>query len=204
MTELAALWAVLTRLKRPNPKRLPKEISDLAATLTPLEKAKLYDRGEIPERFNTEESKLIRKHARAIIEESSDDIHYEGRLGASPRELRLTLLNAAQNPKYPTLSPLALFEELENLVKDRSVYLFLQVEPKDGYYDAKEFINVIRNEHLKIIDREFRTATQLIQPEEYKKLLSRYIEHAKAFIRKEVATVTSNTRSTTIFIRTVK
>ncbi len=185
VTELAALWAVLTRMKKPNPKRLPKEVADLVATFTPLEKAYLYDRGEIPARFNIEESKLIKKHLRSIYEESANDVLYEGRLGASPREIRVVLLNAAQNSDYKTLSPLALFSELEKLVREKTVHLFLQQEPRDGYYDPEEFINIVRKEYLKIIDRELRLATELIKPEEYVKLLNRYIENVKALLRNE-------------------
>ena len=42
VTELAALWAVLTRIKKPNAKRLPEEIGGHLDTFTPLEKALLY------------------------------------------------------------------------------------------------------------------------------------------------------------------
>lgn len=184
-TKLAALWAVLTRLEKPDEERLPKDVSALAESLKPMEKAKLYDQGLVPPRFSTEEAKILRQNLYLLYNESINEDHYEGRVGASPREIRTVLLNAAQNPDYSCVSPLALFDELENLSQARSVYQFLQREPKSGYYDAQEFIDLVREEHLNIIDREFHKATGLIQPEQYAQLLQRYIQHVNAYLQKE-------------------
>ncbi|MCB9640713.1 MAG: AAA family ATPase [Myxococcales bacterium] len=185
VTELAAMWAVMTRLRRPNPKRLPEEVGDLAASLAPIEKTLLYDHGEIPRRFNSKQAKLLRQHVKVLLEETRNDLHYEGRIGASPREIRILLLNAAQNDAYPSVSPLALFEEMENLIQERSVYEFLQLEAKEGYYDPEAFIQVLRSVHLDIIDSEFRRASGLVQADQFKRQLERYIEHVKAYLRKE-------------------
>lgn len=184
-TKLAALWAVLTRLELPEEERFPEEVGLLAASLKPIEKAKLYDKGSVPPRFSTEEAKVLRQNLHILFNESINEDLYEGRMGASPREIRTVLLNAGQNQDYPCLSPLALFEELERLAQARSVYQFLQREPKNGYYDADQFVDLVREEHLNIIDREFRKATGLIQPEQYAQLLERYIQHVKAYLRKE-------------------
>ncbi len=184
-TELAALWAVLSRLRKPDPEGLPESLASLVSDLTPLEKAHLYNDGTLPRRYSTEEAKELRQHINVLFEESKNESDYEGRIGASPREIRTLLLNAAQNEKYPCLSPLALFEELEKLVQELSVYKFLQREEEDGYYDAAGFIEIVRQEHLTIVDREFRAASGLIQPDQYTKLLERYIQHVKAHLRNE-------------------
>ena len=52
-----------------------------------------------------------------IARESDSYPNYEGRTGASPREMKLVLMNAAQSPKYKCLSPFAVFDELEELVR---------------------------------------------------------------------------------------
>ncbi|MEM1008376.1 MAG: serine protein kinase PrkA, partial [Myxococcota bacterium] len=184
-TELAALWAVMTRLRRPNPERLPEEIRELVGPLTPLEKAKLYNNSEVPKRYNTDQAKILRKHIKDLIEETRNDTHYEGRIGASPREIKTLLLSAAQNERYPSATPLALFEEMEELIQDRSVYQFLQLETQNGYYDPKKFIEDLRELHLEIIDNEFRRASSLVQPNQFQRQFDRYIEHIKAYLRKE-------------------
>ena len=56
---------------------------------------------------------LITKHEflDKIWGESDAYPNYEGRTGASPREVKTLILNAAQNPKFACLSPLAVFDE---------------------------------------------------------------------------------------------
>lgn len=185
LTYLASLWAVMTRFKRPNPERLPDSIASLVTELTPLEKAHLYNDGTIPKRFSVEQAKYLRQSLRELFFESVNDTHYEGRIGASPREIRSVLLNAAQNEEYPCVSPLALFDEFEKLVQQKSVYEFLQLEPRDGYYDPEGFIDVIREEHLRLIDKDFHTAAGLVQADQHSQQLKRYIRHVKAYIQKE-------------------
>ena len=48
VTWAVALWSILTRLKKPNSINYPPNVSSLVSNLSPLEKAKLYDSGEVP------------------------------------------------------------------------------------------------------------------------------------------------------------
>src|SRR5690606_11274763 len=57
--DVAALWAVLTRMRRCDSSLYPKEISQAIDGLTPLEKLWLYDRGEMPERFTSREAREL-------------------------------------------------------------------------------------------------------------------------------------------------
>ncbi|HZH04043.1 MAG TPA: serine protein kinase PrkA, partial [Myxococcaceae bacterium] len=50
-TEVAAKWAVLTRLKKPIPERYGSELKDVIGRLTPAEKMHLYDAGRAPDRL---------------------------------------------------------------------------------------------------------------------------------------------------------
>ena len=54
-----------------------------------------------------------------IARESDTYPNYEGRTGASPREMKLVIMNAAQSARYECLSPFAVFDELEELVRGR-------------------------------------------------------------------------------------
>src|SRR6266849_283486 len=59
---VAAEWAVLTRLKKPVSDRYKGELRKLVDHLTPLEKLKLYDHGETPDRLGGSHAKELKKH----------------------------------------------------------------------------------------------------------------------------------------------
>jgi predicted Ser/Thr protein kinase len=120
-----SLWAVLTRLKKPNSINYAPSVSTLVANLTPVEKARFYDTEEMPGHLSAEDRKLLKSSLRSIEDEYSNIPYYEGRLGASAREMKSILFEAAQNPEFPCLSPLAVLRELENFVKRVTEYEFL-------------------------------------------------------------------------------
>ncbi|RME47165.1 MAG: serine protein kinase PrkA [Deltaproteobacteria bacterium] len=184
-TEVAALWAVLTRLKKPIDERYTPPLSNIVRKLKPLEKALLYAKGEVPDHFSEEEKKILRANIDQLWTESSGYPNYEGKLGASAREIKTILLNAAQNPKYRCLSPLPVFEELEAFVKDPSVYDFLQVEVRDGYHDSVKFIDTVREYYLDILDREVVSSMQLVEESQYRDLFEKYVFHVSHWVKKE-------------------
>lgn len=180
-----ALWAVLTRLKKPNSINFPPSVSSIVSALTPLEKARLYDTGEMPVALGAEERKILKSNLRRMREEYENIPYYEGRVGASAREMKSILYSAAQNNEFPALSPLAVLRELENFVKHVSEYDFLKQDVKDGYHDAVEFINVVRNEYLGIIDREVRDSIGLYNTNQWEEFLRRYVQHVSLLMKKE-------------------
>src|SRR5438105_10584934 len=155
---VAAEWAVLTRLKKPVTDRYKGELRKLVDHLTPLEKVKLYDHGETPDRLGGSHAKELKKHLQDLWKESDSYPNYEGRTGASARELKTVITNAAQNAQYRCLTPQAILEELSALTKDKSVYEFLQQEVVDGYHDHEEFVRAVENEYLDVLDDEVRDA----------------------------------------------
>jgi serine protein kinase len=181
----AALWAVLTRLKKPNSINYPPNVSSIVSSLTPLEKSRLYDTGEMPVALGPEERKLLKSNLRRLREEYENIPYYEGRVGASAREMKSILYSAAQNPEFPALSPLAVLRELEGFVKRVSEYDFLKQDVKDGYHDAVEFINVVRNEYLGVIDREVRDSIGLYNTNQWEDFLRRYVQHTSLVLKKE-------------------
>src|SRR6266852_6317936 len=85
-TEVAALWAVLTRLKKPIPDRYQGELREVIDHLIPIEKLHLYDEGAAPDRLNLSQAKEVKKHLVDVYEESDAYPNSEGRTGASARE----------------------------------------------------------------------------------------------------------------------
>ncbi len=184
-TFVASLWAVLTRLKRPEANQYDSSIRDIVAQLTPLEKADLYARGKVPSDIGPERAKELKAVVPDMMEEGAETANYEGRHGASPREMKMILLNASQNDKYPTLSPLAVFEELEELVKDPSVFPFLQMDADGAYHRHDDFIDVVRDRYLDMIDVEIRSAMGLVEEQQYEDLFTRYMDHVSQLLKGE-------------------
>lgn len=183
---VAALWSTLTRMRKPLPEKYPKGLADMVAKLTPIEKAELYAHGRAPDGLNAEQTKELLGNIDKIWGESDAYPNYEGRTGASPREIKVLLLNAAQNPKYACVSPLAVFEEMEELVKNVTVYEFLKQEPlPGGYHENKKFIVVVREKFLDKVDDEVRSSMGLVDERQYLDLLTKYITHVSHWTKKE-------------------
>jgi predicted Ser/Thr protein kinase len=185
-TAVAALWAVLTRMRKPLTEKYPKGLAELVGKLSPLEKAELYARGVAPEAFTPEQAKDLVAAVDRIWSESDAYPNYEGRTGASPREVQTMILNAGSNPRYPCLSPSAVFDEMEELVKNVTVYEFLKQEPlPGGYHENKKFIFTVRERYLDLVDEDLRSSMGLVDEGEYQRLFERYVTHVTHWIRKE-------------------
>jgi predicted Ser/Thr protein kinase len=197
-TELAALFAVLTRMRKP--KAPPASLTPGAAKvedvptalvaalneLTALEKADLYATGTPPGRFEDDVRKRLRSNLKALFFEWDSDTVYEGRIGASPRELRTVILDAAQHDGYKCLSPLAVLEELEDLSARRAEFEWLQVEPlPGGYHDIPGFLGALRERLLASYVDEAYAASGLIEEASYEDLFDRYVQNVGAWVKKE-------------------
>jgi len=183
---VAALWATLTRMRKPLPEKYPKGLADLVSKLTPLEKAELYAHGRAPDGLNAEQTKELVSNIDKVWGESDAYPNYEGRTGASPREIKVLLLNAAQHGKFACVSPLAVFEEMEELVKNVTVYEFLKQEPlPGGYHENKKFIYVVREKFLDIVDDEVRSSMGLVEERQYADLFGKYVTNVSHWTKKE-------------------
>lgn len=183
---VAALWAVLTRMRRPKVDGFPSTLAETISKLGPLEKAELYADGTLPPGLTGNAAKELAAHVKELHAESDTYPNYEGRIGASPREVHGALLNAAASPRYAYISPLAVLDELAELAKQTSLYEFLRqdVQP-GGYHDHKKFVELCRDRLLAKVDDEVRASLGMVEESEYQRVFERYIAHVTHWLRKE-------------------
>jgi predicted Ser/Thr protein kinase len=186
VTRVAAMFAVLTRMRRPTSDKFSKALAPIVSALTAWEKMDLYATGAVPERLDSESSKLLRAAVAGVYGESDTYPIYEGRVGASPREMRVVLLNAAQSPQYDHLSPLAVLDEIEELCLRRAEFVWLQekVQP-GGYHDFKAMREAVRDRLYDAWEEEMRQASGLVEEALYADLLERYVVHVGVWVKGE-------------------
>ena len=182
---VTALWAVLTRLRRPSAEPYPESIRGVIESLTPLQKAELYSGAREPADLTPEQSRELWAHVPMLLDEGQETGSYEGSFGASPREMKQVMLNARQSARYPGLHPLAILEELRALVRDRTVYDFLRLETDHGYHDHEGFIGQVRGRYLDLVDAEVRSSMGLVSAKQYEELFARYILHVSYALKGE-------------------
>src|SRR5688572_15037083 len=117
--ELAARFAVLTRLEKPDPDKHEQKDRDVVRQLTAWQKLELYAGTSADLGGRGSEISVAQLRRRLAREWDSSDA-YEGGDGVSPRTLRTLLLDAAQHPEFGYLSPFAVLTELAELIAHRS------------------------------------------------------------------------------------
>jgi serine protein kinase len=185
-TRVAAMFAVLTRLSKPNPDAYPRDCRDLVRSLKAEEKLDLYGTGTVPERLDAEQAKRLRSLIGNLYQETQANVVYEGSLGASPREMRTVLLDAAQDPRYDGLSPFAVLAELKELCSRTAEYAWLQVNSTEGgFHDYGAFLTLLRARLLDWVEDELRQSSRLVDEDRYADLFHRYIHHVNHWAKKE-------------------
>ena len=129
--EMAAMWAVLTRLEQPK-----------NASLTLLQKLKLYNGQTLPG-FTEENIKELREEAIS-----------EGMQGISPRYVQDKISNAlVAHPESKSINPFMVLNELESGLKHHS--LLTNEEQKQHYRDL---LSVVKEEYENIVKNEVQRA----------------------------------------------
>jgi serine protein kinase len=155
--EMAAMWAVLTRMEDPK-----------KANLTLIQKLKLYDGKSIPG-FTEDNIRELRKETQR-----------EGMEGISPRYIQDKISNAiVKFPEEPTVNPFMVLNELENGLDHHS--LITNEEVKKRY---RELIQVVKKEYTEIVKNEVQRAISADE-EAIRRLFSNYIDNIKAYVQKE-------------------
>ncbi len=157
--EMAAMWAILTRLEKPK-----------KANLTRLQKLKLYDGRMLPN-YTEDNVKELRKEA-----------YREGLEGISPRYIQDKISNAivqSQQMNNGSVNPFMVINELESGLKHHS--LISDEEKKNEY---RELLSVIRQEYEEIIKGEVQRAISNDE-KSLSRLCANYIDNIKAYTQKE-------------------
>ncbi len=185
-TAMAAQFAVLTRMRKPNTDRYPRALSNALSGLSAVEKMDLYANGRSPERLDPDAQKVLRAGVREVFEESDSYPIYEGRIGASPREMRVVLLDAAQSTTYKCLSPLAVLDEIEQLCQRKAEFEWLQQDTQaGGYHDVKLFRETLFTRLLGSWEQELYASSGLVDEQQYDDLFEKYVQHVSVWTKKE-------------------
>jgi len=193
--ELAARFAVLTRLEKPDPDRHDQKDRDLVRQLTAWQKLELYA-GANPDLGGRASEVSMAQLRRRLAKEWDASDSYEGGDGVSPRTLRTLLLDAAQHPDFGYLSPFAVLAELSELIARRAEYTFLRRGVEGGgYHDHEAFVKRLKTWLLDRLEEDFSRASGLVEEQSYEDLLGRYIEHVSASVKGEKLKSTATGRS---------
>lgn len=155
--ELAAFWAVLTRLEEPK-----------RAGLTLPQKLRLYDGHSLP--GFTEDTVI----------ELQDEAKNEGMFGISPRYIQDKISNALVADQNNTcLNPFMILRELESGLKHHSL-----ITSEDQRKRFRELLAIVRSEYDEIVKNEVQRAITADE-EAIKRLSANYIDNVKAYTQKQ-------------------
>ncbi|MFO0594229.1 MAG: serine protein kinase [Myxococcaceae bacterium] len=155
--EMAAMWAVLTRLEDPK-----------KHNLSLIQKLKLYNGKSLPN-FTEDNIKELRKESTR-----------EGLEGISPRYIQDKISNALVSDKSESsINPFMVLNELETGLKQHS--LIASEELRKRY---RELLNVVKQEYEDVVKNEVQRAISADE-DAIAKLCSNYIDNVKAYTQKE-------------------
>lgn len=183
---LAAEFAVLSRMRKPDPARYDQSLGDIVKGLTAVDKMVLYAEGEPPAALDNDKKKLLRANIGRLYDEWNAEVDYEGRIGVSPRTMRTLLFDAAQATAYRCVSPFAVLNSIEELCKRTDEHEWLEAKPDEGgYHDPRSFVAEVRKRLFNGLERDLRDASGLIARAQYDDLFRRYVLNVSAFVKKE-------------------
>ena len=155
--EVAAMWAVLTRLEEPKKHNLQL-----------IQKMKLYD------------GKVLPGYTQDTVKELRKESSREGMAGISPRYVQDKISNAlVSDIADGTINPFMVLNELEKGLTNHS--LITNDEERRQY---GELIGVVKREYEEIVKNEVQRAISADE-EAIAKLASNYIDNIKAYTLKE-------------------
>lgn len=155
--EMAAMWAVLTRLEEPK-----------KHNLTLLQKVKLYNGKTLPN-FTEDNIKELRKESAR-----------EGLEGISPRYIQDKISNALVSDKGEgCVNPFLVLNELEGGLRSHSL-----ISSEDQRKRFRDLLAVVKQEYEDVVKNEVQRAISADE-EAIAKLCGNYIDNIKAYTQKE-------------------
>jgi len=155
--EIAAMWAVLTRLVQPK-----------HANLTLLQKLKLYNGKTLP--GFTEDN---------VVELKREAMN-EGMHGISPRYIQDKISNAlVAHPEENCVNPFMVLHELEQGLRHHSL-----ITSQEQLTHCKELLSVVKEEYEDLVKNEVQRAIAADE-DALTRLCSNYIDNVKAYTQRE-------------------
>jgi serine protein kinase len=185
LPEAVALFAVLTRLERPRADRWEGDLAAVAPDLAPIEKAWLYSDSRAPDRLEQDEARALVRAIPQLRDEHDRDARYEGRVGASIRDLRSAMLRAAIRGEGACVTPTAVVEEFGQLIQEKSTYRFLQFEADGDYHEPQALLDAVVDQLGHWIVHDVQEAMEIVSEEEYDRRFDAYFHHLVAHTRRE-------------------
>ncbi|MBK6942394.1 MAG: serine protein kinase [Planctomycetes bacterium] len=154
--EVAAMWAILTRLEEPK-----------NANLTLMQKLKLYNGKSLPG-FTKDNVRELRNEARR-----------EGMEGISPRYIQDKISNALVRDSEPCVNPFMVMNEIEEGLSHHSL-----ITNEDVRKRWRDLLTVVKEEYEDIVKNEVQRAISADE-ESIGRLAGNYIDNVKAYTQKE-------------------
>ena len=157
--EMAAMWAILTRLEKPK-----------KANLTRLQKLKLYN------------GKTLPNYTEDNVRELRKETIREGLEGISPRYIQDKLSNSivnAQQSNRGSVNPFLIINELDSGLKNHSL-----LSNEELKAEFRELLGVVRQEYEEIIKAEVQRAISADESA-LQRLCANYIDNLKAYTQRE-------------------
>ncbi|MBS1960545.1 MAG: serine protein kinase [Bdellovibrionales bacterium] len=154
--EVAAMWAILTRLEHPK-----------KANISLMQKLKLYD-GKTLSGFTEENVKELRKEALR-----------EGLDGVSPRYVQDKISNAIVKSEISCVNPFMVLNELESGLKNHAL-----IGSEEKRREYRDLIALVKQEYEDIVKNEVQRAISADE-DAIAKLCGNYIDNVKAYTQRE-------------------
>jgi len=155
--EVAAMWAVLTRLTPPK-----------HAGLSLMQKLKLYNGKTLP--GFTEDN---------VIDLKKEAVH-EGMTGISPRYIQDKISNAlVAHPDEDNINPFMVMHELESGLRNHPL-----LKDEEQYRHYRELLSTVREEYEDVVKHEVQRAIAADE-EALTRLCGNYIDNVKAYTQNE-------------------
>ncbi len=185
-TDLAALWAVLTRIEKSTLQRSEQEIKvderDLVEKMNLIQKAQIYA-GEVPQDFDKDARRALTKD---LVRKLRNEFAYEGMTGISPRVVQNLFADVCERKRYRCLNPFDFFNTMRiALEKGAEVYEFLQADSGGEAPDVAGHLEAVNELYDRIVKEEVETAVTDVNDEEISAKIHGYLNNVKAFLRKE-------------------
>ncbi len=180
-TEMAALWAVLTRLERSrlnHDNAQPEPTRKVVAKLSPLHKALLYS-GEMPADLTAEERRALPQD---IWRRLRREIPTEGMGGVSTRVVQNLLADICETGETRCVTPFELFKALRRLIAEGpEIYDFLAQEEEGDYHDADKLLEHVVARYDRILLSEIEMSAVEVDIAELDGKVRDYLRHVRAY-----------------------